>query len=95
VVETFIKSLGIYPVGSFVKLNTGEMGVVTRVNPEDSLRPTVGIIFTRFGKKRPHPFTIDIHKEFRDSGENARSIVGHGDPKEYQINVEDYLDTPA
>ena len=95
VVDTFIRSLGIYPVGSFVKLDTGEMGVVTQVNPEDALRPKVGIIFTRFGKKRPHPFVVDIYKEFKDSGENARSITGHGDPKEYDINVEDYLDAPA
>ncbi|MDA0748396.1 MAG: HD-GYP domain-containing protein [bacterium] len=95
VVETFIKSLGIYPVGSFVKLSTGELSVVLEVNPEDSLRPKVGVVFTKFGKKRTSPFPVDLHQEFREVGlENARRITGHEDPKNYNINIEDYLNTP-
>ena len=92
VVETFIKSLGIYPVGSFVRLNTSEMGIVTEVNPEDSLRPKVGVVFTKFGKKRPTPFIADLYREFKDMGEaRARHIVQADDPRRYKINVEDYL----
>ena len=65
VVETFIKSLGIYPVGSFVKLNTGEMGIVMEVNPEDSIRPKVGILFTKYGNRRPGLMPIDLYQEGR------------------------------
>ena len=95
VVETFIKSLGIYPVGSFVKLNTSEMGVVTEVNPEDSLRPKVGVIVTKFGKQRASPFPVDLAKEFKETGpEYARMIVAQEDPRHHNINIEDWLATP-
>ena len=91
VVDTFIKSLGIYPVGSFVKLNTEEMGVVVEVNPEDPLRPKVGVLFTRFGKQRTSPFPIDLLKEQKEGNPDARSITGADDPRKYGINVEDYV----
>ena len=92
VVDTFIKQLGIYPVGSFVKLNTEEMGVVMEVNPDDAMRPKVGVIFTQYGKRRPSPFVVDLYKEYKDRGEeNARSIAGADDPRNFKINVEDHL----
>jgi len=45
VVEEFIKSLGVYPVGSFVKLNNGTCAVVVDHNPLDPLRPTVRVAY--------------------------------------------------
>lgn len=95
-VDTFIKQLGIYPVGSFVKLNTEEMGVVMEVNPLDSLRPKVGVIFSQFGKRRPSPFVVDIYKEFNErGGDGSRAIVGADDPRHFEVNVEDYLEVPG
>ena len=92
VVENFIKNLGIYPVGSFVKLNTGEMGVVMEVNPEDSLRPKVGVVFSQYGKRRPSPFVVDLYREFKSRGaESSRSIVQADDPKRHNVNIEDYV----
>jgi putative nucleotidyltransferase with HDIG domain len=88
VVDVFIKSLGIYPAGSFVKLNTGEMGVVLETNPEDSLKPKVGIVFTRFGKRRETPFVVDLYEA---SGADARAIAEADDPKRYDVNIEDYI----
>ena len=96
VVDTFIKSLGIYPVGSFVKLNTSEMGVVVEVNPEDPLRPKVGVIFTKFGKRRPTPFFVDLYREFSDMGADAsRAIVGADDPRKFDVDIEDILSGPG
>lgn len=92
VVDNFIKNLGIYPVGSFVKLNTGEMGVVMEVNPLDSLRPKVGIIFTKFGNQRPSPMVVDLAWEHKNMDQRqARSITQADDPKRHKINVEDYV----
>ncbi|WP_319470074.1 HD-GYP domain-containing protein [uncultured Pseudodesulfovibrio sp.] len=44
-VELFIKSLGVYPVGSFVRLSSGLHGVVTDLNPLDPLRPKVRVAY--------------------------------------------------
>jgi len=43
-VEKFIQALGIYPSGCVVVLNSGEIGVVVNVNPQDRLRPTLRIV---------------------------------------------------
>ena len=44
IVEQFIKCLGIYPVGSVVELNTGEVGVVVSVNDQHHLKPVVLLV---------------------------------------------------
>lgn len=43
-VEQFIRSMGVYPIGSVVQLNTGESGVVITRNRERHLRPRVVIV---------------------------------------------------
>jgi len=43
-VEKFIQALGIYPSGCVVVLNSGEIGVVVNVNPQNRLRPTLRIV---------------------------------------------------
>ena len=96
VVDTFIKQLGIYPVGSFVKLNTAEMGAVVEVTPDDAMRPKVGVIFSQYGKRRPSPMVVDLFIEFKERGpETARSITGAADPRNFKVNVEDYLEVPG
>ena len=43
-VEKFIQCLGIYPIGSVVELNTGEIGVVVALNRSHRLRPRVILV---------------------------------------------------
>ena len=50
-VEQFIRCLGIFPVGSLVELNTGEVGVVIAQNPAKRLLPRVMVI--RDAQRRP------------------------------------------
>src|SRR6185436_19908972 len=44
IVEQFIRFIGIFPVGSLVELNSGEVGVVISQNPEQRLKPRVMVI---------------------------------------------------
>ncbi|MDC0335797.1 HD-GYP domain-containing protein [Pseudodesulfovibrio sp.] len=53
IVEQFIKSLGVYPVGSFVRLSTEEHGVVVDHSPEDPLNPSVRIAFNKLMRQIP------------------------------------------
>ena len=46
-VETFIKCMGIYPVGSLVELESGLMGVVVEINEHSQLEPTVRLFYNR------------------------------------------------
>lgn len=51
-IEAFIKSIGIYPVGSIVELNTGHTGVVVKLNEQNKLKPLVGPVLNR--KREPY-----------------------------------------
>jgi len=50
-VEQFIRCIGIFPVGSLVELNTGEVGVVIAQNPTKRLLPRVMVI--RDAERKP------------------------------------------
>jgi HD-GYP domain-containing protein (c-di-GMP phosphodiesterase class II) len=43
-VEQFIQCVGMFPTGSIVELNTGEVGVVVSQNPQRRLRPKIVLI---------------------------------------------------
>jgi len=43
--EKFIQCLGIYPIGSVVELNSGDIGVVAAINREQRLKPHVMLVY--------------------------------------------------
>jgi HD-GYP domain-containing protein (c-di-GMP phosphodiesterase class II) len=47
--KALIDSISLYPVGTFVQLNTGEIGQVTTVHPKFPLRPVVYINMNKHG----------------------------------------------
>ncbi len=51
ILKIFIKSVGIYPLGSYVILNNGIVGRVIKVNENAPLRPAVRLLVDRNGKK--------------------------------------------
>lgn len=61
-VEAFIRMVGVYPPGSLVELNTGEVAVVIATHPSYKLRPRVEIL--RNADKNPvTPRLIDLKDE--------------------------------
>lgn len=50
-VETFIRSLGIYPLSSLVRLNNGALGIVVSSQQENRLKPVLLLIEDESGKK--------------------------------------------
>lgn len=46
-VESFIQCLGIYPIGSLVELESGEVGVVMTVNRQQRLNPILTVVLDR------------------------------------------------
>jgi len=51
-VERFIQCLGIYPIGSVVALNSGEIGVVAAINRQQRLKPYVMLVYQ--ADRRPY-----------------------------------------
>lgn len=69
ILKTFIRSMGIYPLGSLVLLNDGSIGRVVEVNKDAPLRPTIIVLIDREGKeykgdKGPHLNLLGENKLF-------------------------------
>ena len=90
-IEKFIQCIGIYPVGSFVELNTGHRGLVISVNHQILLRPKVLVLFE--GDKRlDSPFSIDPAIEDDEKCNFKYSIERELDPEDYEVDINQYLD---
>ncbi|QJB55876.1 HD-GYP domain-containing protein [Pseudodesulfovibrio sp. zrk46] len=76
-VEQFIKSLGVYPVGSFVRLTSGDHGVVILTASEQPLKPTVRVVYDRKIKQIPMK-DIDLSKEKRLKVDDVVNPDDHG-----------------
>ena len=65
VLKVFVRSIGIYPLGSFVLLNNGSIGRVIKVNENVPLRPAVRLLVDRNGKKYENDegAILDLAKE--------------------------------
>lgn len=75
VFKAFVKSVGIYPVGSMVKLKSGRLAVVIDQSPKSLLTPMVKVFFSTKTKSRTPVEVIDLSKpNIKDE------IIGHEDP---------------
>ncbi|MFK8260443.1 HD-GYP domain-containing protein [Erwinia sp. AnSW2-5] len=56
----FVKAVGIYPVGSLVRLSSGRLGVVIEPGEHSLLQPKVCVFFSLNSGKRLTPHIIDL-----------------------------------
>lgn len=92
-VEVAIKALGVYPLGSLIKLNTNECALVVGLNHEDRLRPRIRVIRGTDGQSQQEPFEVDLQNQPADLP--ARTILRALDPKQEQVDLLQYLEPSA
>ena len=89
-VERFIKFMGPYPVGSFVRLRSGEYAFVRGSNPARPLCPELLVAFG--ADMRPTPWRIlASERDAKGPGAIAEAL----DPAVYGIDPLDYLSKPV
>lgn len=84
-VEKFIKSLGPYPVGSLVRLDSNEIGLVVKVDTTDPDLADIKVIFDAAGQLLDNPYQLQLGPA------QPRHIVAEVDPFTKGIDVVDYL----
>lgn len=60
VFQAFVRSLGIYPVGSLVRLSNGRLAVVVEPSPRSLLKPVVKTVFSTRSGERVVPERVDL-----------------------------------
>ena len=60
VFQAFVKSIGIYPTGSLVKLSSGRLGVVIEQSEKSLLTPRIKVFFSTSANVRIRPEIIDL-----------------------------------
>ncbi len=58
--QAFVRSLGIYPTGSLVRLASGKLAIVTAQNPDSLVAPTVKVFFSIKSQMHVRPTVIDL-----------------------------------
>jgi putative nucleotidyltransferase with HDIG domain len=86
----FVNLVGLFPIGTLVRLNTDELAVVTQTHPDDPFRPQVKLITDAKGEQLETPLLANMwDRDWR--GEFPRAVVEAVDGPEIGIDPLAYL----
>ncbi len=80
VFQAFVKSLGIYPIGSLVRLASGRIGIVTGQTALSLLMPTVKVFYSTKSGMRINPEVVDLSRPGC-----IEKIVAREDPEKWRF----------
>ena len=90
-VEKFIQCIGVYPVGSTVELNTGEVGIVIAQNLVRRLQPRVMVILDAGLKPIRPQVILDLMKEPKATPDEPYRIMRTLPRDKLPIDLEQFL----
>ncbi len=90
--KIFVNAIGVHPIGTVVQLESGELGVVIRTNPNprDLDKPIIKIFRNIDGNNVP-VHVKDLSERDPD-GNLIHKIVSTGNPGDFFESIEDYID---
>lgn len=62
-VNLFLGSVALYPMGALVRLSTGEIGVITNIRKNHGARPVVNVHYNSFFKPLSQPKIVDLGEQ--------------------------------
>jgi HD-GYP domain-containing protein (c-di-GMP phosphodiesterase class II) len=86
VVRTFVRMVGIFPVGSLVQLSTGEVAVVVRNHENLLARPIVRLVLDAGGAEIAEADELDLAED-DGAGRPVRTVTRSVDPLEVGIDM--------
>jgi hypothetical protein len=91
-VEQFVQALGMFPSGSIVELNTGEVGIVIEQNRVRRLRPKVMLLLDPAKQPLQEHKILDLRKLPSDERDAESVWIASGlEPGAHGIDPKDYF----
>lgn len=87
--QEFIRCVGIYPVGTLVRLESGRLGVVVEPHATSLLTPKVNVFFDTSSGTHIPVQTIDLSRPIGSGG--ADRILGLEPPKKWRLDPMQFL----
>ena len=91
IVQQLIQLLGVYPIGSLVRLNTGEQAVVIWVHSHSRLTPTIKLLKNASGQPYEEQEIIDLSSQTTNG--TSRSIQATLDPHQEGWDITKILES--
>lgn len=88
-VQQFAHCIGLFPVGSLIELNTGEVAIVLTQSRTNRMQPTVMIVLDKDKQAYDSPVTIDLAAN-PEQNTTPYEIVRDLKPAAYNIDPEKY-----
>ena len=85
----FMTAVGIYPVGSLVRLESGRVAVVVEPHDSEVLKPKVRAFFSTGANVHIPSQLVDLSRPFGKGGGDR--IVGYEDPRKWNLDPLHYL----
>jgi HD-GYP domain-containing protein (c-di-GMP phosphodiesterase class II) len=89
--RVFINCVGVFPIGTLMRLDDGSMGVVWRNNPEDLTAPKLKVFADARGKLAA-PKDVDLAEKDPRTGAPRRTIARLLDARALGVDVSECLD---
>ncbi|WP_420474634.1 HD-GYP domain-containing protein [Noviherbaspirillum sp. ST9] len=83
-VQAFMHCVGIYPVGTLVRLQSGRLGVVVEPHETDLLKPKVNVFFSTRSNTYIRPEQVDLSRPFGMGGGDR--IMSHESPDRWRVD---------
>jgi hypothetical protein len=88
IVEEFIQAIGIYPAGTLIELNTGEVGVVLSEYRTRRLRPKLLMILDENKQRLPDMVPLDLSEQKTTASGKPLEIARSLESGAYDIDAD-------
>ncbi|MDR2869091.1 MAG: HD-GYP domain-containing protein [Deferribacteraceae bacterium] len=90
-VKFFISIMGIYPAGTLVMLDSGELAIIMWPNKKDPMRPKVLVITGPDMAHLDEPFIFNLSSYNARTSTPYKSVVSALNPQDFNINVNEVI----
>jgi putative nucleotidyltransferase with HDIG domain len=91
--QSFMRTIGIYPIGSLVRLESGRLGVVVDQNAGNLLTPKVRVFFSTRSNAHIPPQLLDLSRGLGAGGGDR--ILNHEAPEKWGVDPMRFLTAEA